>query len=106
MDSCDCYLYPIIQDNKIGFINSYADIVIQPQYDDIVGEFTSLESLMVVCKDSKCGVLNTDGLEMLMGEYQSISLIGTQYAMVMNSEYQKGIIEIMTKQMAVQLQLL
>ena len=101
LDSCDCYLYPIIQDNKIGFINSYADIVIQPQYDDIVGEFTSLESLMVVCKDSKCGVLNTDGLEMLMGEYQSISLIGTQYAMVMNSEYQKGIIEIMTKQMAV-----
>ena len=89
LDSCDCYLYPIIQDNKIGFINSYADIVIQPQYDDIVGEFTSLESLMVVCKDSKCGVLNTDGLEMLMGEYQSISLIGTQYAMVMNSEYLK-----------------
>lgn len=101
LDSCDCYLCPIIQDSKIGFINSYADIVIQPQYDDIVGEFTSPESLMVVCKDSKCGVLNTDGLEMLMGEYQSISLVGTQYAMVMNSEYQKGIIEIMTNQMTV-----
>lgn len=101
LDSCDCYLCPIIQESKIGFINSYADIVIQPQYDDIVGEFTSPESLIVVCKDSKWGVLNTDGLEILMSEYRRISLVSTQYAIVMNSEYQKGIIEIMTNQMTV-----
>lgn len=101
LNGYDCYLCPVIQNGKIGFINSYADIVIQPQYDNIAGEFTSPESMIVVCKDNKCGVLNTDGLEMLMGEYQSISLVGTQYAIVMNSEYQKGIIEIMTKQMTV-----
>lgn len=101
LNGYDCYLCPVIQNGKIGFINSYADIVIQPQYDNIAGEFTSPESMIVVCKDNKWGVLNTDGLEMLMGEYQSISLVGTQYAIVMNSEYQKGIIEIMTKQMTI-----
>lgn len=101
LNGYDCYLCPVIQNDKIGFINSYADIVIQPQYDNIAGEFTSPESMIVVCKDNKWGVLNTDGLEMLMGEYQSISLVGTQYAIVMNSEYKKGIIEIMTNQITI-----
>lgn len=101
LNSCDYYMCPVIQNGKIGFINSYADIVVQPQYDDIAGNFTTPESLIVVCKDNKWGVLNTDGLEMLMGEYQSISLIGVRYAIVMNSEYQKGIIEILTKRITV-----
>ena len=57
--------------------------------------------MIVAYRDNMCGVLNTNGIEMLMGEYQSISLIDAQYAIVMNSEYQKGIIEIMTKQMTV-----
>lgn len=101
LNGYDCYLCPVIQNGKIGFINSYAEIVIQPQYDNITGGFTSPESMIVVCKDNKWGVLNTDGIEMLMGEYQSISLVGTQYAIVMNSEYKKGIIEIMTNQITI-----
>lgn len=101
LNGYDCYLCPVIQNGKIGFINSYAKIVIQPQYDNITGEFTSPESMIVVCKDNKWGVLNTDGLEMLMGEYRSISLVGTQYAIVMNSEYQRGIIEVLTKKMTI-----
>ena len=95
------YLSPVIQNGKIGFINSFAEVVIPPKYDSFTGEFNEPESMIVVYRDNMCGVLNTDGLEMLMGEYQSISLIGTQYAIVMNSEYQKGIIEIMTNQMTV-----
>ena len=95
------YLSPVIQNGKIGFINSFAEVVIPPKYDSFTGEFNEVESMIVVYRDNKCGILNTDGLEMLMGEYQSISLIGTQYAIVMNSEYQKGIIEIMTNQMTV-----
>lgn len=101
LNSYDCYLCPVIQDGKIGFINSFAEVVIPPQYNSFTGEFDEVESMIVVYRDNKCGVLNTDGLEMLMGEYQSISLIGTQYAIVMNFEYQKGIIEIMTNQMTV-----
>ena len=88
------YLSPVIQNGKIGFINSFAEVVIPPKYDSFTGEFNEVESMIVVYRDNKCGILNTDGLEMLMGEYQSISLIGAQYAIVMNSEYQKGIIEI------------
>ena len=95
------YLCPVLQNGKIGFINSFAEVVIPPKYDSFIGEFNEPESMIVVYRDNKCGILNTDGLEMLMGEYQSISLIGTQYAIVMNSEYQKGIIEIMTNQMTV-----
>lgn len=101
LNSYDCYLCSVIQDGKIGFINSFAEVVIPPKYDSFTGEFNEVESMIVVCRDNMCGVLNTDGLEMLMGKYQSISLIGTQYAIVMNSEYQKGIIEIMTSQMTV-----
>ena len=95
------YLCTVLQNGKIGFINSFAEVVIPPKYDSFIGEFNEPESMIVVYRDNKCGILNTDGLEMLMGEYQSISLIGTQYAIVMNSEYQKGIIEIMTNQMTV-----
>lgn len=101
LNSYDCYLCPVIQNGKIGFINSFAEVVIPPKYDSFIGEFNEVESMIVVYRDNKCGILNTDGLEMLMGEYQSISLIDAQYAIVMNSEYQKGIIEIMTKQMTV-----
>lgn len=99
--ACDKYLCPVVQNDKIGFINSFAEIVIPPKYDSFIGDFTSPESLVVICKDNQWGVLNTDGLEMLMGEYQSISLVGTQYAIVMNSEYQKGIIEIMTNRITI-----
>ena len=99
--ACKGYLCPVVQNGKIGFINSFAEVVIPPKYDSFTGEFNEPESMIVVYRDNMCGVLNTDGLEMLMGEYQSISLIGTQYAIVMNSEYQKGIIEIMTNQMTV-----
>lgn len=99
--ACKGYLCPVVQNGKIGFINSFAEVIIPPKYDSFTGEFNEVESMIVVYRDNMCGVLNTDGLEMLMGEYQSISLIGTQYAIVMNSEYQKGIIEIMTNQMTV-----
>lgn len=99
--ACKGYLCPVVQNGKIGFINSFAEVIIPPKYDSFTGEFNEVESIIVVYRDNKCGVLNTDGLEMLMGEYQSISLVGTQYAIVMNSEYQKGIIEIMTNQMTV-----
>ena len=99
--ACKGYLCPVVQNGKIGFINSFAEVIIPPKYDSFTGEFNEVESMIVVYRDNKCGVLNTDGLEMLMGEYQSISLVGTQYAIVMNSEYQKGIIEIMTNQMTV-----
>lgn len=95
------YLCPIIQNDKIGFINSFADIIIEPQYDSFIGDFTSPESLITVSKDSKWGVLKANGLEMLMGEFQSISLIGTQYAIVMNSKYERGIIEIMTRKVMI-----
>lgn len=99
--ACDKYLCPVVQNGKIGFINSFAEIVIPPKYDSFIGDFTIPESLIEVCKGNKWGVLNTDGVEMLMGEYQSISLVGTQYAIVMNSEYQRGIIEVLTKRMTV-----
>lgn len=95
------YLSPVIQNGKIGFINSFAEVVIPPKYDRFIGEFNEVESVMVVFRDNMCGVLNTDGLEMLMGEYKSISLVGNQYAIVMNSEYRRGIIEIMTNRIAI-----
>lgn len=101
LNSLPCYLCPVIKEGKIGFINSFADIIIIPQYDDFVGEFTSPESLITVCKENKWGILNANGIEFLMGEFQRISLIGTQYAIVMDSEYKKGIIEVMTKRMTI-----
>ena len=45
--------------------------------------------------------MKANGLEMLMGEFQGILLIDTQYAIVMNSKYERGIIEIMTHKVVV-----
>lgn len=101
LDECDDYLCPVIQDGKIGFINSFAEIVISPKYDKFIGEFTSPESVITVFKGEMCGLLNTDGLEILMGEYKSIIPIDNQYAIVMDSEYRKGIIEFMTKSVSI-----
>lgn len=99
--ACDKYLCPVIQNGKIGFINSFAEVVIPPKYDSFTGDFNEAESIIVVYRDNKWGVLNTDGLEMLMDQYKSISLVGNQYAIVMNSEYRRGIIEILTNRIII-----
>lgn len=103
LDYVSYYLCPIIQSGKIGFINSFADVIIEPQYDSFMGNFTSPDSLIIVSKDSKWRVLKANGLEILMDEFKSISLIDTQYAIVMDSEYKKGIIETMTKRIVIAL---
>lgn len=93
LDAVPDYLYPIIQDRKIGFINSYADIVIPPVYDNFMGRFSSVKSLITVFKDGMCGLLNSDGREILMGEYKNISVIDDKYAIVTTKDNQNGIIE-------------
>ena len=103
LNSNTVYLCPINQNGKIGFINSFADVIIEPQYDSFMGNFTSPDSLIIVSKNSKWRVLKANGLEILMDEFQSISLIDTQYAIVMDSEYKKGIIETMTKRIVIAL---
>ena len=99
--ACDKYLCPVIQNDKIGFINSFAEIVITPKYDRFIGDFNEPDSLIVVFNDNKCGIIDAQGIEMLMGEYLSISLIGNRYAIVMNAEYQKGVVEILTNQITI-----
>jgi hypothetical protein len=47
--------FPVVTDEKYGFMNSTGRIVIQPQYDE-VGPFRN--GLAVVSKDSKYGVIN------------------------------------------------
>ena len=42
LNSYDCYLCPVIQDGKIGFINSFAEVVIPPKYDSFTGEFNKV----------------------------------------------------------------
>lgn len=103
LNNVSYYLCPIVQNGKIGFINSFADVIIEPQYDSFMGNFTSPDSLIIASKDSKWRVLKANGLEILMDEFQSISLIDTQYAIVMDSEYKKGIIETMTKKIVIAL---
>jgi hypothetical protein len=51
-------LFPIISNNKWGFINIKGEVVIDPQYDD-VGDFH--EGLAMVCKDNKFGFINNKG---------------------------------------------
>lgn len=101
LNSCDDYLCPIVQDGKIGFINSFAELVIPAKYDKLIGRFVDSDSLIVCVRDGKCGLLNTAGLEILMGEYRSVEPIDNQYAIVMNSEYRKGIVEVMTNRITV-----
>ena len=37
LEKIPSYLYPVVQDGKIGFINSFADVVIPLQYDEFIG---------------------------------------------------------------------
>jgi len=53
MESIDYLLLPILVCGKIGFINSFAEIVIEANYDVIKGDFINKDSLVNVSIDGK-----------------------------------------------------
>lgn len=92
------YLCPINQNGKIGFINSFADIVITPQYDSVMDSFTSEQSIVRVCKESKWGLIDAEGNIVIDCQYRSLSHVWLEdYIVAQNEAYQYAIINIKTK---------
>lgn len=93
------YLCPINQNGKIGFINSFADIVITPKYDSVMDSFTSEQSIVRVCKESKWGLIDAEGNIVIDCQYRSLSHVWLEdYIVAQNETYQYAIIDIKTKQ--------
>ena len=92
------YLCPINQNGKIGFINSFADIVITPEFDSVTDHFTTAESLVRVCKNNRYGIIDAEGNYVINCQYRSLSSIWEEhYVIIQNEVYQYAVIDINTK---------
>ena len=65
LDAIDLHLIPFKSNGKIGFINKIGEIVIQPEYDEIIGNFRSEKSIVSVRKDKEWTVISIRGEEMI-----------------------------------------
>ena len=80
------YLCPINQNGKIGFINSFADIVITPQFDSVADHFTTAESLVRVCKNNRCGIIDAAGNYVIDCQYRNMSSIWEEHTVRIQNE--------------------
>lgn len=91
------YLCPINQNGKIGFINSFADIVITPQFDNVSDRFITAKSLVRVCRNGRWGIINSDGNMIMNCLYRNLSPIWNEhYIIIQNEQYQYAVIDIET----------
>ena len=91
------YLCPINQNGKIGFINSFADIVIAPQFDSVADHFTTANSLVRVSKDNRYGIIDSKGDYVIDCQYRELSPIWEEhYVVIQNEIYQYAIVDINT----------
>ena len=65
LDSIGLFLIPFQKEGKIGFINKEGEIVVEPTYDKIIGNFRSKDNFIAVCKDKKWSVIDFEGKEMI-----------------------------------------
>lgn len=67
-----CQLIPVLINNKIGFINHNAEIIVKPQFDEIKGEFLSQNSTVCVSQQKKWGVIDILGNFIISLSYSHI----------------------------------
>ena len=86
--SQDVYLLPVILNGKIGFINSFYEVVIEPQYDNILGNFNDENSMVIALKEKKWGLINIKNEIILPFKYNQLSFttIGLFYAVEYGSK--------------------
>lgn len=92
------YLCPINKNGKIGFINSFAEIVIEPQFDNVDDHFITSESLVRVCKNERYGIIDSKGNYVVDCQYRNLSsILEGHYVITQNEFYQYAVIDINTK---------
>lgn len=90
LEKIDYYLYSIIDNNKIGFINKEAEIIITPMFDKIQGSFVDETSLVRVAINDKWGVIKSNGSLVIPLIYKSISIFGSMIY-VQDSDSKRGV---------------
>lgn len=95
------YLSAVNVNGKIGFINSFGDIIIKPQYDNVSANFITENSFVCIRKGDKLGLIDADGIEIVECIYRKLSIYKSQYIVVQNFSYNYAIIEFTTKNIIV-----
>lgn len=67
-----CQIIPMHINNKIGFINHNAEIIVEPQFDEIKGEFLYQNSAVCVSQEKKWGVIDILGKFIISLSYSHI----------------------------------
>ncbi|MFZ4412584.1 MAG: WG repeat-containing protein [Bacteroidales bacterium] len=87
-------LIPIISNGKIGFINKSAEVVIKPTYDNILGSFKELSSIVCVEYEGKRGGINIKGDVVIPIDYKEFYPFQDGLALVRDFNYQYGYINL------------
>lgn len=91
-------ILPIIVNNKIGFINKQAEIIITPQYDSVNMDYNEAHPIIIVEKDELFGTINDKGENIIPFKYKYINPFKCGRAMVKNTEGKYAYIDALDKQ--------
>ena len=88
----DLYLFPIINnEGKIGFINSYAEVVIEPQYDSYSNHFINEKSLIVVKDGCKSVIIDSSGHKLFSMDGVHLEIFKNRFVIIHNKDYQAAL---------------
>jgi len=72
LDSIEMLLIPLVENDKIGFINKLGETVVEPKYDEVRGDMRCEESYVSVRVGKVWNVINYQGKELLDKKETSI----------------------------------
>src|SRR5574344_1183128 len=105
IDSLDLYLVPIVKNGKIGFINSIAEVVIEPRYDNIDGQFNDEENYVCFARiedkgNEFWGVIDVRGINIVPCEHKKVFVYKKRFIGCNNASYSE-LIDGMTKEVLI-----
>ncbi|MDR2586081.1 MAG: WG repeat-containing protein [Prevotellaceae bacterium] len=92
--SSSCLLEAIICENKIGYIDKNASVIIEPQYDDVRGDFVDSSSVVCVLKEGKWGVINPSNETIIPFQYKELCQFHCGLACARDFNYHYGYINV------------
>lgn len=82
LEMIDCYLVPIVKDGKIGFMNSYSEVVVEPRFKYVAGQFNDADDYVCVEKGNSWGIINAKGEMVVPCRFNYTAVVEKQYAII------------------------
>jgi hypothetical protein len=95
IEAIENYLTPIVnRDNKIGFMNCFGEVVIEPIFSDTVLNFTNFDSIIIVNHNGKFGAINCNNDIVVPFQYSKYSYLDRRYLAFMDDTFTWGLFDL------------